>query len=79
MALPGEALHKFHPTLACEFPHQVHTVPIILDAGAELLNMLQEALLIFRQLCGMGREQVRDSGRTSESHPEALSLLFTTP
>lgn len=56
MALPGEALHEFHPTLACEFPHQVHTVPIILDAGAELLNVLQEALLLSGQFCEIGKE-----------------------
>ena len=73
MALGGEALHEFHPTLACEFPHQVHTVPSILDAGAELLNMLQEAVLIFRQLCGVGEragegrwEDIRKSARGPE-------------
>lgn len=79
MALGGEALHEFHPTLACEFPHQVHTVPIILDAGAELLNMLQEAVLIFRQPCGVGERAGEGPGEDIRKPARGPCLLFTTP
>ena len=51
MALFGEALHKLHPLLAGELPHQVHSVPVILDPGTEALHLLQVATLLLRHLC----------------------------
>lgn len=51
MALFGEALHKRHPLLAGELPHQVHSVPVILDPGTEALHLLQVVMLLLRHLC----------------------------
>lgn len=47
----GETLHKLHPLLAGELPHQVHSVPVVLDPRAEELHLLQVATLLLRHLC----------------------------